>query len=185
MVGHTLHERMLLVQPKASTLNSVHVGADATSTLGTPSVSHAHDDNPVQKAVNSGMGFIVGDILAQRLTGEAFDAVRSLELGLYGTLLGMLYSSSPMLYYLAVTSILTSLLVTAWVAKPGLYQSPTTHLIHAITPLLHVHCPSYPSICQLELDVWHKLGSRAKTLPGCMSVAAAIETRTRVVQVIL
>ena len=36
------------------------------------------------------MGFIVGDILAQRLTGEAFDAVRSLELGLYGTLLGML-----------------------------------------------------------------------------------------------
>lgn len=34
------------------------------------------------------MGFIVGDILAQRLTGEAFDAVRSLELGLYGTLLG-------------------------------------------------------------------------------------------------
>ena len=35
------------------------------------------------------MGFIVGDILAQRLTGEAFDAVRSLELGLYGTLLGM------------------------------------------------------------------------------------------------
>lgn len=47
-------------------------------------------DDPVQKAVNSGMGFIVGDILAQRLTGEAFDAVRSLELGLYGTLLGML-----------------------------------------------------------------------------------------------
>ena len=45
--------------------------------------------DPVQKAVNSGMGFIVGDILAQRLTGEAFDAVRSLELGLYGTLLGM------------------------------------------------------------------------------------------------
>lgn len=60
---------------------SVHVGADATSTSGTPSVSHAHDDDPVQKAVNSGMGFIVGDILAQRLTGEAFDAVRSLELG--------------------------------------------------------------------------------------------------------
>lgn len=48
-----------------------------------------HDD-VVQKAVNSGMGFIVGDILAQRLTGEAFDAVRSLELGLYGTLLGMI-----------------------------------------------------------------------------------------------
>lgn len=44
----------------------------------------------MQRAVNSGMGFIVGDILAQRLTGEAFDAVRSLELGLYGTLLGML-----------------------------------------------------------------------------------------------
>lgn len=46
-------------------------------------------DVAVQRAVNSGMGFIVGDILAQRLTGEAFDAVRSLELGLYGTLLGM------------------------------------------------------------------------------------------------
>lgn len=46
-------------------------------------------DGVVQRAVNSGMGFIVGDILAQRLTGEAFDAVRSLELGLYGTLLGM------------------------------------------------------------------------------------------------
>lgn len=45
-------------------------------------------DGVVQRAVNSGMGFIVGDILAQRLTGEAFDAVRSLELGLYGTLLG-------------------------------------------------------------------------------------------------
>ena len=51
---------------------------------------HIKDEDPVQKAVNSGMGFIVGDILAQRLTGEAFDAVRSLELGLYGTLLGML-----------------------------------------------------------------------------------------------
>ncbi|KAL0022613.1 hypothetical protein WJX77_010031 [Trebouxia sp. C0004] len=50
-------------------------------------VHQAHHDDPVQKAVNSGMGFIVGDILAQRLTGEAFDAVRSLELGLYGTLL--------------------------------------------------------------------------------------------------
>ena len=51
-------------------------------------VHEAQHDDPVQKAVNSGMGFIVGDILAQRLTGEAFDAVRSLELGLYGTLLG-------------------------------------------------------------------------------------------------
>lgn len=50
----------------------------------------AEHDGVVQRAVNSGMGFIVGDILAQRLTGEAFDAVRSLELGLYGTLLGML-----------------------------------------------------------------------------------------------
>ncbi|DBA65533.1 TPA: hypothetical protein ACH3X2_003143 [Trebouxia sp. C0005] len=50
-------------------------------------VHQAHHDDPVQKAVNSGMGFIVGDILAQRITGEAFDAVRSLELGLYGTLL--------------------------------------------------------------------------------------------------
>ena len=49
---------------------------------------HVESVDPVQKAVNSGMGFIVGDILAQRLTGEAFDAVRSLELGLYGTLLG-------------------------------------------------------------------------------------------------
>lgn len=50
---------------------------------------HEQHDGVVQRAVNSGMGFIVGDILAQRLTGEAFDAVRSLELGLYGTLLGM------------------------------------------------------------------------------------------------
>ena len=50
----------------------------------------AEHDGVVQRAVNSGMGFIVGDILAQRLTGEAFDAVRSLELGLYGTLLGRL-----------------------------------------------------------------------------------------------
>ncbi|KAL3135967.1 hypothetical protein ABBQ32_007009 [Trebouxia sp. C0010 RCD-2024] len=48
---------------------------------------HEQHDGVVQRAVNSGMGFIVGDILAQRLTGEAFDAVRSLELGLYGTLL--------------------------------------------------------------------------------------------------
>ena len=52
----------------------------------------AEHDGVVQRAVNSGMGFIVGDILAQRLTGEAFDAVRSLELGLYGTLLGRLVS---------------------------------------------------------------------------------------------
>ena len=120
MVGQTLHERVLLVQPQASILNSVHVGTDAASTSGTSSVSQAHDDDPVQKAVNSGMGFIVGDILAQRLTGEAFDAVRSLELGLYGTLLGMLYSSSLMLYHLVTTSTLTSILATAWTAKPGL-----------------------------------------------------------------
>ena len=67
-----------------------------TGQLSTPfqneHVPHAQHDDPVQKAVNSGMGFIVGDILAQRLTGEAFDAVRSLELGLYGTLLGTCYS---------------------------------------------------------------------------------------------
>lgn len=145
MVGQALHERVLLVQPKASLLSSVHVGADATSSSGTSPASHAHDDDPVQKAVNSGMGFIVGDILAQRLTGEAFDAVRSLELGLYGTLLGMLYSSSLMLYHLVTTSTLTSLLATAWAAKPGLDQSLTTHLIHTIKPLLHVHFPSYVS----------------------------------------
>ena len=153
MVGQKFHERVLLVQSKASILKSGHVGADATSTSGTSSVSHVHDDDPVQKAVNSGMGFIVGDILAQRLTGEAFDAVRSLELGLYGTLLGMIYSSSLMLYHLVTTSIMTSLLATAWAAKPGLDQSLTTHLIHTIKPLLHVHFPSYPSTCQPKLDV--------------------------------
>lgn len=57
-------------------------------TASTSAAARHHDNDSVQKAVNSGMGFIVGDILAQRLTGEAFDAVRSLELGLYGTLLG-------------------------------------------------------------------------------------------------
>ena len=59
-----------------------------TSPFQQDKVHQAQHDDPVQKAVNSGLGFIVGDILAQRLTGEAFDAVRSLELGLYGTLLG-------------------------------------------------------------------------------------------------
>ena len=85
-------QRLAPVLTQASTTHrfSVHAhgGADATGTSGRSSDSHPHDDNPVQKAVNSGMGFIVGDILAQRLTAEAFDAVRSLELGLYGTLLG-------------------------------------------------------------------------------------------------
>ena len=74
----------------------------------------AHHDDPVQKAVNSGMGFIVGDILAQRLTGEAFDAVRSLELGLYGTLLGTHPSptSHPdlLLYSLLLSTVCTLIL---------------------------------------------------------------------------
>lgn len=62
--------------------------AATASTSGRTHECHSNEDDRLQKAVNSGMGFIVGDILAQRLTGEAFDAVRSLELGLYGTLLG-------------------------------------------------------------------------------------------------
>eukprot|EP00891_Asterochloris_glomerata_P002340 jgi/Astpho2/2340/Aster-05606 len=49
--------------------------------------AEAEDASAVQNAVNSGMGFILGDILAQRITGESFDAVRSLELGLYGAAL--------------------------------------------------------------------------------------------------
>jgi len=78
-------------------------------------VHQAHHDDPVQKAVNSGMGFIVGDILAQRLTGEAFDAVRSLELGLYGTLLGTHPSAAPhpdlLLYPLLLSTACT---LTLW-----------------------------------------------------------------------
>ncbi len=77
-------------------------------------VHQAHHDDPVQKAVNSGMGFIVGDILAQRLTGEAFDAVRSLELGLYGTLLGSHLSAAPhpvlLLYPLVFSTVRTLIL---------------------------------------------------------------------------
>lgn len=60
------------------------------------------------------MGFIVGDILAQRLTGEAFDAVRSLELGLYGTLLGSHLSAAPhpvlLLYPLVLSTVRTLIL---------------------------------------------------------------------------
>ena len=53
-----------------------------------PKAAAEHEQGPLQKAINAGMGFIMGDILAQRISGEPFDAVRSLELGLYGFVLG-------------------------------------------------------------------------------------------------
>ena len=83
------------------------------------------------------MGFIVGDILAQRLTGEAFDAVRSLELGLYGTLLG---SFATTVSRLLSTSRITSLfLYSSWTSVANnliVHLHVASHTI--IKHLLHV-----------------------------------------------
>ena len=79
-------------QPGSHSQRSVQAKASNQQTISIGSLWQSYtrnvETNPtITKACTSFFGFVVGDILAQRITGNSFDVLRCLRLGTYGFVL--------------------------------------------------------------------------------------------------